>query len=59
VVLHKENSPPAAAPAQKSNMAPILIGVGALFFICACIGFFVWVDQTFRWCVFFPFISGC
>lgn len=48
---------PANAP--KRNMAPIFIGVGAFLFICLCIGFFWWVDATFRWCVFFPFLSGC
>jgi predicted component of type VI protein secretion system len=57
--------PPAAAysapppAAKKTNMAPIFIGVGALLFICMCIGFFWWVDATYRWCVLFPFISGC
>jgi hypothetical protein len=49
---------PASAP-KKTNMVPIFIGVGALVFICMCIAFFVWVDQTYRWCVFFPFLSGC
>ena len=53
------NPSPAAAPAKKSNMTPIIIGVGALVLVCACIGFFVWVDQTYRWCVFFSFLSGC
>jgi predicted component of type VI protein secretion system len=48
-----------AAPAKKTNMAPILIGVGVLVFICMCGGFFWWVDATYRWCTFFPFISGC
>ena len=51
--------PPAAAPAQRSNTLPIIIGVGVLLFVCACASFFWWVDATFRWCVFFPFISGC
>ncbi len=64
--------PPAAAPmysqqpayapppaAKKTNLVPIFIGVGVLVFICACAGFFWWVDATFRWCTFFPFISGC
>jgi predicted component of type VI protein secretion system len=40
------------------NMMAILIGAGALAFFCLC-GAFWWVDATFRWCVFFPFISGC
>lgn len=48
-----------AAPAKKTNLVPIFIGVGVLLFICLCAGFFYWVDATYRWCVFFPFISGC
>jgi len=44
---------------KKTNWLPIVIGVGILLFLCACGGFFWWVDATFRWCVFFPFISGC
>ena len=50
---------PPPAPAKKSNMTPIIIGVGALLFICICGGFFWWVDSTYRWCTFVPFISGC
>jgi predicted component of type VI protein secretion system len=55
------SSPPAYAPppAKKSNMLPVFIGVGALLFICMCAGFFWWVDSTYRWCILFPFISGC
>jgi pSer/pThr/pTyr-binding forkhead associated (FHA) protein len=53
-------APPATpAPAKKGSTAPIFIGLGVLLFICACAGFFWWVDATYRWCVFFPFISGC
>lgn len=52
-------SAPASSPAKPSNMMPIFIGVGVLFFICLCVGFFSWVDYTYRWCVLFPFISGC
>ena len=44
---------------KQPNMAAILIGAGALVFLCLCGAFFWWVDATFRWCVFFPFISGC
>jgi hypothetical protein len=40
-------------------MTPIFIGVGVFLFICICVSFFWWVDATYRWCVFFPFISGC
>ena len=46
-------------PAKKVNPVPIAIAVGAVLLICVCISFFVWVDQTYRWCVFFPFIPGC
>jgi FHA domain len=48
-----------APVARKTNMVPIFIGVGVLLFVCVCAGFFWWVDATFRWCVFFPFLSGC
>ena len=51
-------SPPEVAT-RKINPVPIAIGVGALILICVCIAFLVWVDQTYRWCVFFPFIPGC
>lgn len=47
------------APAKKTNLVPIFIGVAVFLFICTCISFFVWVDATYRWCTFFPFISGC
>jgi pSer/pThr/pTyr-binding forkhead associated (FHA) protein len=57
---------PAAAPVysgapvtRKTNMTPIFIGGGVFLFLCMCISFFVWVDATYRWCTFFPFISGC
>ncbi|MCB0117734.1 MAG: FHA domain-containing protein [Anaerolineales bacterium] len=50
------SAPPAG---KKTNLTPIFIGVGVLLFICVCAGFFWWVDATYRWCVFFPFISGC
>ncbi len=44
---------------KRPNIVPILIGVGVLLVACMCGAFFWWVDATFRWCVFFPFISGC
>jgi pSer/pThr/pTyr-binding forkhead associated (FHA) protein len=47
------------APARKTNLTPIIIGVVILLFICLCGSFFWWVDATYRWCTFFPFISGC
>jgi len=50
---------PEPMPAKKTNPVPIAVGVGAVLLICVCIAFLVWVDQTYRWCVFFPFIPGC
>lgn len=44
---------------KKTNMVPIFVGGGVFLFICLCASFFFWVDATFRWCVFFPFLSGC
>lgn len=51
--------PPEVTPLQKNKTMLIIIGVAVLLFLCACASFFWWVDTTFRWCVFFPFISGC
>ena len=48
-----------SAPVKKTNLLPFFIGGGVLIFICLCITFFWWVDATYRWCTFFPFISGC
>lgn len=50
---------PHSPPAKKTNMTPLMIGGGVLVFICLCGGFLWWVDATYRWCVFLPFISGC
>jgi predicted component of type VI protein secretion system len=50
---------PEPALPKKVNPVPIAIAVGAVLLICVCVSFFVWVDQTYRWCVFFPFIPGC
>lgn len=54
-------APPASmAPiGRRNNMTPIFIGVGVFLFVCMCASFFWWVDATYRWCAFFPFISGC
>ena len=46
-------------PPRKTNLMPLIIVVVILLFICVCAGFFWWVDATYRWCVLFPFISGC
>jgi hypothetical protein len=37
----------------------IVVSVGVFLFLCMCIGFFWWVDATYRWCLFFPFLGGC
>jgi hypothetical protein len=44
---------------KKTNMMPFFIGGGVLIFICFCAGLLFWIDATYRWCVFFPFLSGC
>jgi hypothetical protein len=39
---------------KKTNPLPIVIGVGALLFICAC-GIALWlVDSANLWCTLFP-----
>ena len=52
-------APPAASQTGKRVALPIVLGAGVLALICACGGFFWWIDATLRWCTFFPFISGC
>ena len=42
-----------------NNPLPIVVGLGVILFLCLCGTFFWWVDATFRWCVFFPFLTGC
>lgn len=52
-------SSPAPAPAKKSNMTPLVIGIVALVVVCGCAGFLYWVDANYMWCTFFPFLGGC
>ena len=54
-------APAYSAPLQtkKTNMTPIFIGVGVLFFICLCVGAFWYIDSNYLWCTFFPFLTGC
>jgi cyanate permease len=42
-----------------NNPLPLVIGLSVLLFLCLCGTFFWWVDATYRWCVFFPFLTGC
>ena len=52
-------TPPPASQTGKRAALPVAVGVGLLVFICACGSFFWWIDATYRWCTFFPFIAGC
>jgi predicted component of type VI protein secretion system len=51
--------PPASASPGGRKALPIVLAVSALVLLCSCGLFFWWVDATYRWCTFFPFISGC
>ena len=51
--------PPASAMPGARSALPIVIAVSALLVLCSCGAFFWWVDATYRWCTFFPFIAGC
>lgn len=51
--------PPTDSQSGSRATLPIVVGVGVLAFICVCGGFFWWIDATYRWCTFFPFIAGC
>ncbi|MGC8856357.1 MAG: hypothetical protein ACP5QU_06125, partial [Anaerolineae bacterium] len=50
---------PANPVLSKLPPLPVLIGIGVLLFAFLCGGFLWWVDATYRWCVFFPFLAGC
>ncbi len=50
---------PVDTTARKTTLLPIFIIVGVLLLICACVGFFWWVDSNYLWCTFFPFLGGC
>ena len=51
--------PPASAVPGKRSTLPIVLAVSALVLLCSCGAFFWWVDASYRWCTFFPFIAGC
>ena len=48
-----------AGSGKKLNPVPIAIIIGAVVLVCACIGFFWYVDSNFLWCTFFTFLGGC
>lgn len=52
-------APPVVQLSAKRYSLPIVLGVSALVILCACGSFFWWVDATYRWCTFFPFMAGC
>ncbi len=47
------------APAKKTNLTPIIIGVGVLLLVCVCGGILWYIDANFLWCTFLPFLGGC
>ena len=46
-------------PAKRTNILPVIIGVGVLFFLCICAGILWYIDANYLWCTFFPFLGGC
>lgn len=52
-------TPPPTGAKPKRKTLPIVLAVSALVLLCSCGAFFWWVDATYRWCTFFPFIAGC
>ena len=53
------STPPPASAQPGRKTLPIVLAVSALILLCSCGAFFWWVDATYRWCTFFPFIAGC
>ncbi|HEX2997100.1 MAG TPA: FHA domain-containing protein [Anaerolineales bacterium] len=56
--------PASPAPAygtmpKKQNLVPIFIAAGVVLLICVCAGVLWWIDATYMWCTFFPFLGGC
>ena len=52
-------SPMSTPLPARTNLTPILIGVGFLLFLCTCAGILWFIDANFLWCTFFPFLGGC
>jgi len=52
-------SPLSEPSPKRTNIMPVIIGVGVLFFLCLC-GLILWyIDSNYLWCTFFPFLGGC
>ncbi len=51
-------APPPRSQKGKRIALPVALGVGVLSLICACGGFFWWIDAANKWCNFFPFFFG-
>ena len=52
-------NPTPGSTIAKTNLTPILIGVGVLLVLCVCGGILWFIDANFLWCTFFPFLGGC
>ena len=44
---------------QNKKIIPVMVAAGLAILFFVCCAFVVWVDQTYRWCVFLPFLPGC
>ncbi len=51
-----QTATPATAPERKFPLVLLIAGIAFLILLCACGGFLWWVDATYRWCTFFPFL---
>ena len=51
--------PASGQPVKRVNPLPIIVGVGALAVVCACVVALFVIDYTSSWCNVFPFIQGC
>lgn len=51
--------PASGQPVKRVNPLPVIVGVGALVIICACVVALFVIDYTSSWCNVFPFIQGC
>jgi len=52
-------APAASSGAQPAKNLPIFIAIGVLAVICLCGAALWYIDSSYLWCTFFPFLSGC